>query len=102
MTRTRWSCKPSARSRTVRPSISAAKAASGVMVVAPVSEAFAAQTAETAANDAFACVGLEPIDARRLVRQALPNWEQQAGDDVDRAVGELGNLRHFASPGRGE
>ena len=103
MTRTRRSWRPSARSRMVRPSISAAKAPSGVSVGAPAASAVRDPGGrDLAADDAFAGIGLKPIDARRLVRQALPDRQEQAGDDMDRAVGELGHLGELGLPGGGE
>ena len=84
----------------VLPSISAAKASSGVSVGASGRE----RTRDPgrrhlAADDALAVIGLEPVDPRRLVRQALPDRQQQAGDDVDRAVGELRHLGELGLPG---
>ena len=81
----------------MRPSISAAKAASGVSVGASGRERVRDPGGrDPAADDALAVIGLKPIDARRLVRQALPDRQQQAGDDMDRAFGEL---RHFGKLG---
>ena len=57
---------------------------------------------DPAADDALAGVGLKAVDPARLVRQPLPDRQQQASDDVERAVGELRHVRHFASPGGGE
>ena len=103
MTRTRRSWRPSARSRTVRPSISAAKAASGVSVGALGRQRIRDPGGrDLAADDALAGIGLKPIDARRLVRQPLPDRQEQAGDDMDRAVGELGHLGELGLPGGGE
>ena len=79
MTRTRRSWSPSARSRTVRPSISAAKAASGASFgVSERKDVRDPGGRDLAADDALAGVGLQPIDAGRLVRQPLPDRQQQA------------------------
>ena len=43
---------------------------------------------DAAADDALALVGLQPIDARRLVRQPLPDRQQQAGDHVQIVLSE--------------
>ena len=103
MTRTRRSWRPSARSRIVLPSISAANASSGVRVGSAARQRVRGPGGrDLAADDALASVGLEPIDPGRLVRQPLPDRQQQAGDDVDRAVGELRDLGDLRLPGRGE
>ena len=57
---------------------------------------------DLAADDALAGIGLKPIDAGQLVRQPLPDRQQQARHDMDRAVGELGHLGELGLPGRGE
>ena len=57
---------------------------------------------DLAADDALAVVGLEPIDARRFIRQALPDRQQQTGDDVDLAVGELRHVGELGLPGARE
>ncbi len=57
---------------------------------------------DTPANDALPRIGLEPIDPRRLVRQSLPDRQQQAGDDVDGAVGELRYVGKLGPPSDGE
>lgn len=44
---------------------------------------------DLAANDALACIGLEAIDPRGLLRDALPDQQQEPGDEVDRAGREL-------------
>ena len=103
MTRTRRSCRPSARSRTVRPSISAANALSGVeRRCVRRQRGCDPGGRDLASDDALARIGLKPIDARRLVRQALPDRQQQARDDVDRAVGEGGHLGKLGLPNGGE
>ena len=87
----------------VVPSISAAKACSGVSVDASVVRRVGDPgRRDPAADDALAGIGLEPIDPRRLVGQPLPDRQQQPGDDVDRAVGELRHLGEFGVPGRCE
>jgi len=40
---------------------------------------------DLAADDALACIGLEAIDPRGLLRDALPDRQQEPGDEVDRA-----------------
>ncbi len=47
-------------------------------------------------------VGLQAIDPHRLVRQALPDRQQQPRDDVEIAVGKGRNLDEFPLPGFGE
>ena len=103
MTRTRRSWRPSARSRTVRPSVSAAKAASGASVGRAGGKDIGDPCGgDLATDNALACVGLQTIDPRRLVRQPLPDRQQQARDDVDRALGEFGNARKLRLPGGGK
>jgi hypothetical protein len=55
-----------------------------------------------AADDAFAIVGLKPVDAHRVVRQPFPDWQQQAGDNVQVAVAELRHRGYLGLPGVGE
>ena len=57
---------------------------------------------DLAADDALAGIGLKPIDAGQLVRQPLPDRQEQARHDMDRALGELGHLAELGLPGRGE
>ena len=57
---------------------------------------------DLAADDALAGIGLKPVDAGRLVRQPLPDRQEQACHDMDGAVGELGHFGEFRLPGRGE
>ena len=57
---------------------------------------------DQATDDALAIVGLQPVDAHGLVRQPLPDRQQQAGDDVELAVGELRHCGDLGLPGAGE
>ena len=87
----------------MRPSISAAKAASGVSVGRVRGKDVRDPGGrDLAADDALAGIGLQPIDAGQLVRQPLPDRQQQARHDMDRAFRELGHLRKLRLPGRGE
>ena len=54
------------------------------------------------ADDALALVGLEAVDAHVARRQPVPDRQQQAGDDVELAVGEFRHLRAFGLPQRRE
>src|SRR6516162_1302401 len=91
ITRTRRSWRPSASSRTVRPSIRAAKAASGANSGAPELRTFA-----------IAAIGLKAIDPRRFARQPLPDRQQQARDDMDRAFRKFRDVCELCQPGGGE
>ena len=51
-------------------------------------------------DDAFAIIGLEPIDARRLVRQAFPHRQEQTADHVDGTVGIGWHFGDFTLPDR--
>ena len=103
MTRTRRSWRPSARSRMVRPSMRAAKAASARQRRCAGRERGCDPGGrDLASDDALARIGLKPIDTRQLVRQALPDRQEQARDNVDRAVGELGHLGKLGLPSGGE
>ena len=53
-------------------------------------------------DDALAGVGLDAIDAARFARQAFPNRQQQAGDDMQRRLDIFRQLRNFPLPGLGE
>ena len=55
---------------------------------------------DEAADHAFAIIGLEAIDAHILRRQPVPDRQQEAGDDVERALGEFGDARAFRLPQR--
>ena len=44
---------------------------------------------DEAADDALAVIGLEAVDPHVLGRQPVPDRQQQAGDDVERALGEF-------------
>ena len=57
---------------------------------------------DQAADDALAVVGLQPVDPAGLVRQARPDRQQQAGDDVERAVRERRHRGELRFPGFGE
>ena len=50
------------------------------------------------ANDALAFVGLQAIDPRRLVGEAVPDREQQAGHDMKRALGQFGQGSDLGLP----
>lgn len=54
------------------------------------------------ADDALTRIGLEPIDPRRLLRQPLPDGQQQARHDVNRGFRELGDLGKLREPSCGE
>jgi hypothetical protein len=57
---------------------------------------------DQAANDAFAVVGLKPVDAHIVGRQLVPDRQQEAGDDVKGAFGEFRNAGAFRFPKRGK
>ncbi len=57
---------------------------------------------DPATDDAFALVGLEPIDPGGVLRQALPDRQQKPSHHMQDAVGELRHLCQFRVPGRGE
>ena len=50
------------------------------------------------ADDAFAIIGLQAIDPRGLVREPVPDGEQEAGDDMKRALGQLGQGSDLGLP----
>src|SRR5579885_1007369 len=54
---------------------------------------------DLAADDALARIGLKAVDARRLVRKALPDRQERSRNYVKRALGELGNIGEFSLPG---
>jgi hypothetical protein len=58
--------------------------------------------ARPAADDAFALIGLEPVDARRLVGQLPPDRQQQARHHVQGRRLIIGKSAKFGLPGRGE
>ena len=94
---------PSCSSRIVRPSRTADQASAGAMLTPSALTACATQAGETKpADDAFAGIGLQAIDPHGLVRQPLPDRQQQSGDDVKIAVRESGNLGEFPLPGLGK
>ncbi len=79
------------------------KASAGLSVGASLSTACATQAGETSRPMMRSpCVGLKPIDAHGVVRQPLPDRQQQAGDDVQVAVGELRHRGDLGLPGAGE
>ena len=53
-------------------------------------------------DDALAVIGLQPVDAHGLVREPLPDRQQQPGDDVQGAVGELEHCGELSLPCAGE
>ena len=57
---------------------------------------------DEAADHALAVFRLEAVDPHILGRQPVPDRQQQAGDDVKRALGEFRNLRTFGFPHRRE
>ena len=56
--------------------------------IVPASACATQARRDEAADDALAIIGLQPVDAAMLVRQPAPDRQQQAGDDVELAVGE--------------
>jgi hypothetical protein len=55
-----------------------------------------------AADDALAVAGQQPVDTAAVVGQLAPDRQQQAGDDVERALPELGQLGQLRLPGNRE
>ena len=53
---------------------------------------------DAATDDALAIIGLESIDPCRLFGQSLPDWQQEASNDVDRAILEFRQLCQFCVP----
>jgi len=51
-------------------------------------------------DHALAVIGLEAVDAHVLGRQPVPDRQQEAGDDVKAALGELRNAGTFGFPQR--
>ena len=57
---------------------------------------------DPATDDTLAGIGLEPIHARGFIREALPDRQQQTGNDMDLAIGELRHVRDLCRPGPSE
>ena len=53
---------------------------------------------DVTADDAFAGIGLDAVDLAIMVRQPPPDRQQQAGDDVEGAGGELRDCGDFRLP----
>src|SRR5690606_25247661 len=52
------------------------------------------------ADDAFAVMGLESINAAVLVGKLVPYGEEQAGNECQTAIGELRDTRDLVGPRR--
>ncbi|MPM00179.1 hypothetical protein SDC9_46402 [bioreactor metagenome] len=57
---------------------------------------------DAAADDALAFVGLQAVDSGFILRQLLPDRQQETRHDVQRGFGELRHLSQFRSPCGGE
>ena len=103
ITSERFRTSPSARTRLAPSCMTAATASFGDRAGASslrISTRVAALAGETSRPMMrFAFVGLQTIDARGLVGQAVPDGKQQAGDDMERALGEFRDGGDFGLPG---
>ena len=107
MTLARRTCSPSARWRVADPSTTAPHASSGrergrALDAEVAADPVQGRGRDQAADDALAVIGLQAVDPAGLVRQAGPDRQQQAGDDVERALRVRRHRGELSFPDVGE